>query len=619
MGRCLFVVMLLLSSPVWAATYYVDYAGGDDAAAGTSESTAWKHVPGDNRATDAARAARLAAGDVVLLKGGVTYRGSVRIPASGKPDLPITYRGDGWGQGNAVIDGGAVFGREWTRCESAKELRGNAEYKNVYWTKAPEGYGFRTGTYEGSEFLYVAQDPAPSDPFHFDRIDQLRKIPAKDATVSQTSESITDPRHFTQSDPAYYDGACVLVWHTPNITRVYKITGFDPATHTIRHEKVGGGGIYSGRDTYYGIANHPAHLSGPGQYWHDEATGRLYVWPRGDGNPADHEYSTVKGNIGIDANGRSHVVVEGFVVQKFVFGIQASGNGVGDVTIRNNEVRSLKSNGKYAIHAGGTTMKVLGNRVVDCQRAVGILSGGKDLLIRGNHVERTSRQGIWLMGAQRAQIIGNTVVDISGTHSNGISVYLFHKNVLIAGNRILRTGSALTYHGNGKRPQKSEDLCIVGNLVDGAANSWGGNMGSTTIVNNTFLGPTNIGADTDKQVFLNNIAHTGGTGTVRGHNIYTALQWWQKPGARGGWKMTDGDVDWSKKKRDDLFADLTGGDYRPKPGSPALAGGTDPTEHLPVATFPDYDFTKGIDGKPLARDGKWTIGAFGSGAVAKEE
>ena len=110
--------------------------------------------------------------------------------------------------------------------------------------------------------------------------------------------------------------------------------------------------------------------------------------------------------------------------------------------IRNNEVRSLKSNDKYGIHVGGTNMKVVNNRVTDCQRAVGILAGGKDVVIRGNFVQRTSRQGIWFMGAEHSQIVGNTVVDIAGTHSNGISIYLFSKDVLVAGNKVLKTGSA---------------------------------------------------------------------------------------------------------------------------------------------------------------------------------
>lgn len=89
-------------------TYYVDFAGGDDTADGRSQGTAWKHSPGDPSATGAAAAAKLAPGDVVLFKGGVDYKGSVSIAASGTSGSPIIYDGNSrgtWGSGLAIIDG----------------------------------------------------------------------------------------------------------------------------------------------------------------------------------------------------------------------------------------------------------------------------------------------------------------------------------------------------------------------------------------------------------------------------------------------------------------------------------------------------------------------------------
>ena len=183
--------------------------------------------------------------------------------------------------------------------------------------------------------------------------------------------------------------------------------------------------------------------------------------------------------------------------------------GASDVEIRNNEVRNLKSNDWYAIQVGGVNMKVINNRITECQRAVGILAGGKDILVKGNFLRRTSRQGIWIMGVEHAEIVGNTVVDISGTHSNGISIYLFSKDVLVAGNKVLKTGSAFTYHGNGDKTPKAEGLYVYDNLFDGAANCWGYKMSDVTLVNNTFLGAANVGRDLGRQVFINNIVHGG--------------------------------------------------------------------------------------------------------------
>ena len=513
------------------------------------------------------------------------------------------------GPDKAIMDASAPLDAKWVRCSSADELRGNENFEKIYCTAAPKGYDFRTGTYENGEFLYPCQSPTPADPFHYDRIDQLRVLPFKNPAVSQTETSITDTRYFTQTDPAYYDGAYLITWQVPNETGIYKITGFDPATHTIRHEKVGPAGLYMDRDSYYAIMNHPACLSGSGQYYYDEKAGRLYVWPRTGASPAENEYSVTTGGAGITAIDKHDLLIEGFVVQKFVFGIRAIAynGGAHDVEIRNNDMRNLKSNDWYAIQVGGVNMRVVNNRITDCQRAVGILAGGKNLVVKGNYLQRTSRQGIWLMGVEHSEIVGNTVVDVNGTHSNGISIYLFSKDTLVAGNKVLKTGSAFTYHGNQDKTPKAEGLYVYSNLFDGATNCWDNTMSDVTIVNNTFLGVANVGRFLGKQVFINNIVHGGGAGTVRSHNIYTALMWNQD--AQYNWALADGEIDWSRKDRDEIFRDLPKGDFHIREGSPAINAGLDATRYLPVALFPDYEFSKDIEGHPRARDGRWTIGA----------
>lgn len=97
------------------ATYYVDYASGNDANAGTSTGAPWKHAPGDASATGLVPSA-VSAGDVVLFHGGITYAfGSglndfISLSASGTSGSPITYRSGHlaspqWGTTPAVIDG----------------------------------------------------------------------------------------------------------------------------------------------------------------------------------------------------------------------------------------------------------------------------------------------------------------------------------------------------------------------------------------------------------------------------------------------------------------------------------------------------------------------------------
>jgi hypothetical protein len=100
--------VLGIPAAAWAATYYVDFEGGDDGAGGTSTTSPWKHSPGDAEATGAAASAELEPGDTVGFKGGVVYSGHISVRWSGEAGRVITFRTDeSWGTGRAVIDGAA--------------------------------------------------------------------------------------------------------------------------------------------------------------------------------------------------------------------------------------------------------------------------------------------------------------------------------------------------------------------------------------------------------------------------------------------------------------------------------------------------------------------------------
>ena len=100
-----FLLLLAACDQATAATYYVDFVGGSDTAAGTSAASAWKHAPGDREASGSAGSAQLRAGDTVRFRGGVAYRGTIRMPADGSTGAPIRYVGDEWGNAPAILDG----------------------------------------------------------------------------------------------------------------------------------------------------------------------------------------------------------------------------------------------------------------------------------------------------------------------------------------------------------------------------------------------------------------------------------------------------------------------------------------------------------------------------------
>ena len=73
----------------YGATYFVDSAAGNDDAAGTCETAAWRSLERVNKA-------ELKPGDVVRFKRGGLWRGTL-VPRSGEPGRPITYTTYGTG------------------------------------------------------------------------------------------------------------------------------------------------------------------------------------------------------------------------------------------------------------------------------------------------------------------------------------------------------------------------------------------------------------------------------------------------------------------------------------------------------------------------------------------
>lgn len=256
--------------------YYIDYETGDDSNNGLSSNTPWKHAPGYPEATGVVGSTVLQPGDVVLFKGGVHYRGSLNTLSDGTALEPIVYKGDGWGSGKAIIDGSIPITEQWTRCASADEVGGNPNWQNLYWITVPEEYDpLYTMFFNGDSKMHLAQDPDLPDPYWEDDRDNYYPVDLENITRT----SITDPGYFTQSDPAYWDGAYLFVWVNPNVIATAAVTGYTPSSGTITFEELHENAMYGGRDQYYSMINHPSLLTVPGEYFLDEARDRLYFWP----------------------------------------------------------------------------------------------------------------------------------------------------------------------------------------------------------------------------------------------------------------------------------------------------------------------------------------------------
>jgi hypothetical protein len=565
----------------WAGIYHIDFDSGSDSDPGTMAQP-WQHVPGDPDAGGVPGGLTPQPGDTFLFRGGVTYRGSIILRQGGAAGLPLTLKGDGWGPGKALIEGSDPWTPVWSACGSSDDCFGNTNFARIFHAPVPPGYtDFRTALYENGDFLWYAQEPNPEDPFYHDAIEDFFVVPDDSPTIWQTRTNITDPRVFTQMSTSFWNGAFVAVWVNGNAVDIQPIAGFDPATDTIRHAELGND-PYTDRDGRYSLLNHPALIDRPGEYAFDPNSDRIYLWPRNGQAPAGNSYGVYARDMAVFAvQPVSHVVVEGFRIERFTMGIKIENDQGSNVVIRNNDLRTFRAHDWYAIHLSASDSRVEANTVVDANRAVGILGGSVNQTIVSNHVERASRQGIWFMGATGGRILHNTVRDIRGSHANGISVYSGSRDVHVEGNRIVDVNSPITF-------ENSEDLVFANNVVTtNNVNDWGGCSGTVVFENNTMphtqLGLFSFGA---AYTLRNNILRRVLGDPTRSHNLFTASTATLETGELVETNLSA------------IFVAPATNDLRLRPGSPAIDAG--------VAVATDAD----VDGIPRPQGTMWDIGAY---------
>ncbi|MEV4438282.1 right-handed parallel beta-helix repeat-containing protein [Streptomyces sp. NPDC049577] len=107
-GLSLCVTPFIAAAPAGAAgpdttggqKYYVDCAGGDDSAAGTAQTTAWRSLDRVNKAV-------LQPGDSILLRSGTTCKGVLAPHGSGTASRPVVVTSYGGTARAAIAAGGA--------------------------------------------------------------------------------------------------------------------------------------------------------------------------------------------------------------------------------------------------------------------------------------------------------------------------------------------------------------------------------------------------------------------------------------------------------------------------------------------------------------------------------
>jgi parallel beta-helix repeat protein len=476
-------------------TYYVDFASGNDSNSGTSISRPWKRAPGDPLATGTAAAATLVGGDTVRFRGGVSYRGSIKMKFSGDPGAPILYAGTGFGTGNAIIDGADAAATS-VPCPSQSAC-GNApnwtSLRLVTFTAPTTSY---TKLYDALGPLGEAIVPNMADPFFGDDIDSFAVTPKAAATAIAAGR--LDNAQLAAAALGQPQ-ARVALWVKPNkvverdIISISGSTIFFDATDVTP---------YTDRDGRAAIVGSVKGLTKPGGFAL-LGTGKAVVYPRSGGGT---QVFVGSGRSGIDLNGAANIRITGL---RFVRGTSSSAStreGIAitnisgtpaNIAIEGNFFGPLAMrNGYGAINlSDATNLTIRGNRFTDLQWSSGIRlgTGVVGAVIEGNRLNRGGRTGIYMQGSRNVTVRANILSGFGGVHGNAMSAYLGNRSVAFIGNCVFNSARPLTFHGDdGLEPN---DIRVTGNILvadadaSAAIQSWGKGTRVVNISGNLLLGP----------------------------------------------------------------------------------------------------------------------------------
>ncbi|MCB0778735.1 MAG: right-handed parallel beta-helix repeat-containing protein [Flavobacteriales bacterium] len=256
----------LLSLTLSATDYHVSSSGNDNNA-GTSPAQAWRTIGRLSQVFFS-----LQAGDRILFERGGVYRGTVEVPQSGTAAQPIVVGAYGSGA-RPVIDGSTT-------------VTGWVQHQGNIW-KAPMT-GPVSQVFVDGAHMTLARYPNNG----WLRNDQGTSSSLHDDALGQPN--------------GYWTGATLVVrstfwsYSTPTVQSFNNGTlGFQPIWYDLYDYDWG-----------YFLCNKLEELDSPGEWYHDQNTGELYLWAPGGGDPGAHLVEATTREKGLKVYWqREHIVI----------------------------------------------------------------------------------------------------------------------------------------------------------------------------------------------------------------------------------------------------------------------------------------------------------------------
>lgn len=511
MGPRALMLALLLGAAAPALSqrsFYVDFSNGNDAADGITPATAWKRSPGDPQATGTAARTRLAAGDRVLFRGGVRYRGTITVTASGTAERPIVFDGSAWGDRRAIIDGSNMLAAP-RPCASQVECLGAANWRQLQWVPVEPTAKWSDWLFNGDHPMQMAQWPAVRDYWDYDDSPQMQAVPrARLADVRAGFLPVPVPTRLAGGSPV------LALFHNTN--DIEHSTNFRIMKDGVRFTQAAFRPM-TNQDNRFSIVNSPSEVDEPGKFAISPKDGRAIYWPR-EGSVAT-QMSIGSRRLGFTVRTVRHVAIRGFSFTNFasdsregsydrLSGVPVYGlNPTTDLRIEDNHFRSIVN------HTRAGAIRVLRGSDLVIRRnhfnwmpwstAIHVTNNPGKALIACNRIDRIGRNGIRLLNNMETTITGNRISNLEGMHGSGVNIYLDNRIVRMTNNVITLSRRPLAMHGaEGSAVYHDDDdtavsILISGNTLianlpdrpqDSAISSWGKGLRNVTLEGNFLSG-----------------------------------------------------------------------------------------------------------------------------------